>query len=192
MNEKSPAQAAVACGYIGNPSHAEAAHASGVYYFECYDAEGNLKWKDQINNLVTTQGGNYLLDTGLRSQVAITAWFIGLISSVGYTAVAIGDTAAQINGTNGWKEAGPTNAPNYGTARPALTVAVAASAKTLTASAPSSYTFSNGGTIKGAFLGSASAKDAVTGSLYSAGLFAGGDRLVALNDQINVTYAASV
>jgi hypothetical protein len=150
------------------------------------------KWSEHYPNVVTTEGGNYLLDCGLRAQAQITAWFLGLITSTSFTAVAAADTAAQINGTNQWKEAGATTGPNYTGTRQALTVGNAASAKTLTASAVSSFPMLAAGTIKGTFLASASAKDATTGKLYSAGLFTSGDKVLGNGDTLQVTYAASV
>jgi hypothetical protein len=117
----------------------EEAHAHGRYTVECIGADGALKWRDVIDNVVTTEGKNKALDVHLRAQAAITAWFLGLISSVSFSAVAAADTAAQINGTNGWKEAGPTNAPNYTGNRQALTVANAASAGSLASSTAASF-----------------------------------------------------
>ena len=34
----------------------------GYYTVECYDADGNLKWSDDIHNLVVTVGKNDMLD----------------------------------------------------------------------------------------------------------------------------------
>jgi hypothetical protein len=151
------------------------------------------KWREKYPNVVTTEGGNYLLDTGLRNQAAIATWYLGLIAATGYTAVAAADTAAQINGTNQWKEAAGTTGPNYGAAtRQALTVGNAAAAKSLASSATSNFTMSAAGTIKGTFLASSNVKDGVAGKLYSAGLFASGDKVLGNGDTLQVSYTASV
>lgn len=170
----------------------EQANATGVFTAELYDKHGNLKWSETFPNIVTTQGKNFLLDNGLAGVGYTATFFLGLISSVSYTAVAATDTAAQINGSNGWKEAGVTNAPTYSGARKTA-VWSAASAGSKALSAALSFTFTGSGTVKGAFLVTASAVDAVTGSLYSAGLFTGGDRSgIISGDVLNVSYTASL
>lgn len=183
---------AVGCSLAMGEGASEQLKTIGRYKVTCYDKDGNLKWEDHINNLVTTQGKNDLLDKYLAGSAYTAAFYCGLISSVSYTGVAAGDTAAQINGTNAWKEAGPTNAPNYGAAtRPAFTFASASAGSKATSSA-SSFTFSSAGTVKGAFASTVSTKEGTTGVLLSAGLFSGGDKIVAASDTLNVSYTLSV
>jgi len=173
---------------IRGAKNMESVHASGTYEVTCHDTSGNLLWKDEIQNLVTTVGKNDLLDKYLAGTSYTATWYVGLISSVSYSAVAVGDTASS---HAGWREAGPTNAPNYDEAtRPAATFASASGGSKSTSSA-SSFTIASSGTVKGAFLISNSTKDGTTGILYSAGLFTGGDKSVADGDVINITYTAS-
>jgi hypothetical protein len=160
-----------------------------TFNVECFDADGNLKWEDQFRNLVTTGGRNDLLDKYFSGATYTATWFFGLISSVGYSAIAVGDTMAS---HAGWTEAGPTNAPNYsqGT-RPSVAFA-AATAGSKATSAASVFSITATGTVKGAFVTSVSTKDGTTGILYSAALFTGGDRAVQNLDTLNVTGTWSI
>lgn len=173
----------------------ETAHAEGVYVVECV-RDGEVIWRDAIENTVMTEGKNLALDTYLAGAAyTVVGPFMGLISSVSFTAIAAGDTAAQINGTNGWKEAGGGTAPTYsGNRKTAAWSAASAGSKAL--SAALSFGISGTGTVKGAFLiygtGAVNTKDDVNGKLYSAGLFTGGDRAVLNGDTLNISYTASL
>lgn len=161
----------------------------GVYNVQCFDVHGKLKWDDRIENLVVIQGKNHALDNYLAGAAYTASFFYGLISSVSYTVIAAGDTAAQINGTNQWKEAGPTNAPNYTSAtRPAATFGAAATGGSKTASVAASFILSGAGTVKGAFLSTSSVKEGTSGALISAGTFSGGDKVLGIGDEIKVSY----
>jgi hypothetical protein len=167
--------------------------AHGRYDVVCYGPDGKEKWRDVIDNLVTTQGKNYALDTYL-AMGAGGVTHMGLISSTSFSALAATDTAAQINGSNGWKEANTTgNTPTYTGNRKICTWS-AASAGTKALTIGLLFSFSGAGTVKGGFItiGSTSTPGATTGFLYSAGLFTSGDRVVAIFDTIQVSYTASL
>ena len=163
---------------------AEQARATGVYTVECYGADGQLKWSDRIDNLVTTAGKNDALDKYLAGSAYTAAWYLGLIDSTGYSAVAAGDTASS---HAGWAE---STAYSQST-RPAASWASASGGSKALSSA-ASFSINATATIKGAFLVSNSTKSGTTGVLYSAGLFSGGDRTVANGDTLNVSYTASL
>lgn len=147
-----------------------------------------VAWSEEVDNLVTTGGKNDLLDKYFAGSSYTATWFCGLISSVSYTAVAVGDTMAS---HSGWTEAGGTNAPTYTGNRPALAFSSASAGSKATSSA-SSFTFTGTGTIKGMFGTTITTKDGTTGVLYNAVLFTGGDRAVVSTDVVNVsvTYSA--
>jgi len=183
------ASAASNAGITSNGVHNEGANASGNYHVQCFDIDGNLKWEDTIKNLVTTVGKNFALDTLMAGSAYTATWYLGLISSVSYTAVAAGDTMAS---HAGWTEAGAANAPTYSQGARPTAAWSAASAGSKALSAALSFSITSAGTVKGCFLNSVSTKDGTTGTLYSAGLFSGGDKVLSNGDSLAVSYTASM
>ena len=183
MQETNNAAAAIGAG-IGK-AHSEGARAEGRYQLECRDSSGNLKWADQIDNLVTTAGKNDALDKYLAGSGYTAAWYLGLIGATSYTTgPTAGDTAAS---HGGWVED-----VNYSQAsRPtAAWSAAAAGSKALSSAA--AFTANASTTIKGCFLISNATKGGTTGVLYSAGTFAGGDKVLQSGDSLSVSYTASL
>lgn len=171
----------------------EQALAQGVFTCECYDSEGNLKWRDEFHNTVMTQGKNTALDAFLAGAAyTVTGPFMGLISSASYSAITAADTMAS---HAGWLEAGNANAPTYTSPRKTA-VWSAASAGSKALSAALSFAITGTGTVKGAFMtygtGAVSTIDSTAGSLLSAGLFSGGDRAVVNGDVLNISYSLAL
>jgi hypothetical protein len=171
----------------------ESAEAHGRYVIECIGADGRLKWRETINNVVATVGKNLALDTFLAgSGYTVTGPYMGLISSVSYSATAAADTMAS---HSGWLEAGGTNLPTYsGNRKTAVWAAATAGSKAL--SAALSFAITASGTVKGAFLcygsGASATKDNTSGVLWSAGTFATGDKAVVNADTLNVNFSTSL
>lgn len=144
-----------------------------------------LKWRDTIENVVTTVGKNNMLDNHLAGSSYTAAWFMGLISSVSYTSgPAAGDTMAS---HGGW-----TEDTNYAAAtRPAPSFSAASGGSKATSSNVS-FSMNATATIKGCFLNSVNTKGGTTGTLFSAGLFTGGDQPVVNGNTLNVSYTATL
>jgi hypothetical protein len=171
----------------------ESAQAEGVYTFKCFEYEGGpLLWEDKIDNVVCTLGKNLMLQTALTgSAYTVTGPYMGLISSIGYTAVAAADTMAS---HAGWNEAGSTNAPTF-----AARVAPAfgtASAGAISTSTPTSFTMTGAGTLVGAFItygtGAVTTLMSTAGTLLSAGAFTGGNQPVNSGNVVQVSYSLSL
>ena len=161
----------------------------GRFDVQCFDKDGNLKWEDTIDNTVMTLGKNEILDKFYAGSAYTAALYMGLISSVSYASVpVVGDTQSS-HAT--WTECGATNAPNYSSGT-RVAVAWNAAAAGSKASTATSFTFSNGGTVKGCLISTNNTKDGTTGILVSAGLFTGGDRVVVNTDVLNVTYTSTL
>lgn len=171
----------------------ESANAEGVYHVECYGPDGKLKWSDIIGNTVVTVGKNLALDTYLAGAAyTVVGPYMGLISSVSFTAISAADTMAS---HTGWTEAGNANAPTYTSPRKTAAWS-AASGGSKALSAALAFAITSSGTVKGCFLvygsGALTTIDNTAGTLYSAGLFSGGDKVVGNGDTINVSYTASL
>jgi len=158
---------------------------SGYYVVECHGADGQLKWKDDIHNLVTTVGLNLTMDTVL-GNVAAGAVVMGL---KGTGTPVLADTQAS---HASWLEVGGTNAPTYTGNRqtPTFGSAVAGAKATST---PLVFSMTGSGTVAGCFIniGGSATKDDTTGTLFSAGDFTAGSKTVTNGDTLSVSYTAT-
>ncbi len=161
----------------------------GSFEFTCYDADGNVRWKDKIENTVVTVGKNDMENKYFAGSSYTATWYMGLISSVGYSAIAAADT---MSSHAGWQEAGNANAPTYSQAnRPTVTFNAAASGN-VSSNGTVAFSITGNGTAKGAFMTTVNTKDGTTGTLFSAGLFTQGDRVVVNGDTINGSYTLAL
>ena len=167
---------------------------SGYYITKCYDKDGNLKWSDYIQNVVTDQGRNHMLGVQFKSVTQVTARYIGMISSVkgsnSYATVANTDTQAS---HSNWAQCNSNNAPNFSQLSNRLVTFATAASKAIASSNATVFSITSSGTVKGAFLTSNPNKSnagagPTTGTLYSAGLFSAGDKVVSNGDTLNVSY----
>ena len=165
-------------------SHKEATSISGYYTVECFN-NGQLKWKDDIHNLVTTVGKNFTMDTTLGN----TAGGADVMGLKGTGTAVVADTQAS---NASWLEVGLANAPTYTGNRPTPTFS-AASAGAKTTSSAVTFAITSSGTVAGCFIniGGSATKDNTTGTLFSAGDFTAGSKTVTSGDTLSVTYTAT-
>jgi hypothetical protein len=170
---------------IRGAANSEATSISGYYTVECYDVNGNLKWKDDIHNLVTTVGKNKTMDTVL-GNTAGGAIVMGL---KGTGTAAVGDTQGS---HAGWLEVGGANAPTFSGSRPTPSFSAASAGAKATSSAVT-FSMTGSGTVAGCFIniGGSATKDDTTGTLFSAGDFTAGSKTVTSGDSLSVTYTAT-
>lgn len=168
-------------------------HIIGWWTVECLDADGNIVWSKEFPNTVATVGKNAMLDNALAgSAYTVTGPFVGLISSTSFSAISAADT---MSSHAGWLEAGNANTPHYSGSRPtAAWSAASAGAKALSTAAV--FNMTGSGTVKGAFMaygsGASATIDNTSGTLFSAGLFSGGDQAVVNGNVLNVSYSVSL
>lgn len=150
----------------------------GIFNAICLDRFGQVKWTDIAKNAFTDEGLNHVLDVLAHGATQTNPWYIGLIGSTAYSALAAGDTLAS---HAGWTEEIPTSA-----ALRLEWTEGAASSKSMTNSATVDFAINASKTIKGAHL--ASAASGTSGILLCTGLFTEGDRAVVSGDTLKITY----
>lgn len=149
---------------------------SGYMKIVCRDKDGNVKWVEEGPNLVVNTGIDYILGTAILDSATI---YVGLTN--GSPTPAAADTMAS---HGGWTEAAGYTA---GT-RPLWSQGAAASQAVTNASAVSFTMDGTDTTIGGAFLTTDNTKDGTTGTLIAVKAFTGGNKTVANNDTLDVTY----
>ncbi len=147
------------------------------YEVECIGPDGVARWRDAFDNLVTTAGKNFLLDTVFKGSAYTAAWFLGLKGS---GTAAAGDTLAS---HAGWSEVTP-----YTGNRPGITFGTTSAGSNTATAVGYSITAAGPTTVAGAFV--ASAASGTSGTLYSVGDFAAA-RSVLAGDTLNVTLTLS-
>lgn len=149
------------------------------YEIECFDKDGNFKWRDVAENIVPDAGLNDLLDKYLKGSAYTAAFYVGLTD--GTPTTAAGDTMAS---HAGWSEV-----TAYSEAvRQTLTLGSVA-AKSVDNSASKAVFSINADTttIGGAFIATNNTKGGSTGVLYSVAAFSAGNKGLDNGDTLNVT-----
>ena len=161
----------------------EAIALGDLFEVECYDKHGNLKWEDTIKNLVVDVGLDDVLDKYLKGTTYTAAHYVGLTD--GTPTVIAGNTMAS---HAGWAEVQLYDEAN----RPTATWG-AVSGKSVDNSANKAvFTISTDATtIGGCFICTSNTKGESSSTLYGAGAFTAGDKLLDDGDVLNVTVTAT-
>jgi hypothetical protein len=177
--------ASVRAAMAAGANMSEACNVEGRYSMQCHDADGKLLWSEEFDNVVTTVGQNQLLTSGV---VGSTPAFMGLISSISFSTPLVTDT---MTSHSEWLEADDTNAPEYSGNRPTLGFGTP-SAGSIATTGTTTFTFTNSGSVAGAFVvfgsGAVSTQASTTGILLSAGAFSAGTQPVISGNTVTVSY----
>jgi hypothetical protein len=180
-----------------NAINNETVGIEGAYHVVCRDKDGNVKWEEQIPNLVNAIGKELMLDTLLKgTSYTVVGPFLGLIGGASPTFLA----ADTMTSHSGW-----TEFTNYtvggsavrGTAVFGSATSAGLSPANVTTSAASAITYTitgAGGTVSGCFLvtgsGASSTQGNTSGTLYSAGAFTTA-KITTAGDTVSVTYSTT-
>jgi len=147
------------------------------YVIECIGADGQLKWREDFHNLVTTVGLNDLLTQYFKGSAYTAAFYVGVTGAT--PTFAAGDTMAS--------HAGWTESAAYSQAtRPALTLGTASAGSIDNSASKAQFSINATATVGGAFISTNNTKSGTTGILYGGGAFSEGNRSVVNGDTINV------
>ncbi len=144
---------------------------------------------DQGGNTFTTEGMARILNIVFRAQTTEAAIYVGIFKS--NVTPAVGDTAAAKLGAAGtYGECQDADYDSPATNKPAYTIASTSTASCTNAASAASFTMNASITVYGAFLSTAAAKTATTGTLFCAKAFSS-SRAVIADDVLSVTYVIS-
>jgi len=188
LTENSQTSDSVSAGLVAKTGFSSSARGGGVFHVQCFDKDGNLKWEDQMHNLVVNEGLQDMNTQYFKGSTYTAAFYLGLITGpASGTSYVAGDTLAT---HGGW-----TEFTNYSGSRKAITFGTATTADPSVISnsaSPAQFSISGaGGVVAGAFL--CTVASGTSGVLFSEADFQSpGDRTVVSGDTLNVTYTFSL
>jgi hypothetical protein len=170
----------------------------GYYHVVCRDAQGNLKWEEEMPNLVVQSGKELMLNTLLRTPATYTTLgpYLGL-TNASLTPAATDTIANIVSGSKEFTNYTVLGSAVRGTAsfNPASSLnATPNNVTTCTANAIVYTITGAGGSVYGCFLitgiGASSTFSSTAGVLYSEGNFSVA-KAVTAGDTVSVTYSTT-
>ena len=170
----------------------------GYYHVECRDAQGNLKWEEEVPNLVVAIGKQLMLDTFLRTSGTYTTVgpFLGL-TNASLTPAATDTMTTLVGGGKEFIAYTVGGSAVRGTAAFAASTSTGATPSNVTSSTATAITYTitgAGGTVYGCFLvtgtGAVNTQSSTAGTLYSEGNFSVAKATTA-GDTVSVTYSTT-
>lgn len=153
-----------------------------VFIFEAFDPDGNLKWREEVPNLVVNEGLDDILAKYYKGSSYTAAHYVGLTD--GTPTVDAGDT---MGSHPGW-----TEVTDYDeAARPDFTPGTVSGQSVDNSGSKATFTINSSVTIGGGFLTTDSTKGGTASTLVGAAAFSGGDRSLQSGDTLNVTVTAT-
>lgn len=149
-----------------------------TWRFEALDVNGNVKWIEEVNNLVVNAGLNDLLTQYFKGSAYTAAWYVGISDSS--PVFSASDT---MSGHGGWTESTAYDEA----ARQTLSLGTVSGQSVNNSASKATFTIDTNSTvIGGAFLTTASDKGGSTGTLYGGAAFSS-DKTLDDDDVLNVT-----
>jgi len=137
----------------------------GKFEIEHYDRQGKLLDKQTCPNGITNVGKNYILDTMFnnQTQIAQSAWCIGLIDNAGGPVLSASDTMSS--------HAGWTELTAYTESTRVAWGSGSSSGQSTTNATPATFDMNATNTVYGIFINSNNTKGGTSGTLWSTAAF---------------------
>jgi hypothetical protein len=148
----------------------------GVFKFELI-RDGEVIATETVENTVTNEGRNKLLDVGFHGVTPVNPWYIGLIN---------GTSASNLNTDTMVSHSGWTEFVGYSESTRQSWATAPAASQQVASSAAAVFSVNASGDVQGFFISSVSTKSSTTGTLWSSSLFS--STPVTSGDQVKVTY----
>lgn len=149
---------------------------AGKYFYECFDRNGKLKWKEETKNSITKEGLNHFIDVVLEAATPVAQWYVGIYTA--YTGNVLDLTGGDVGGNLTHFTNYTGNRKAYNGVRTGQTITNVLS--------KASFAILASGTIAGSFLANSASGTVVT--LLSVDGFTTGAKAVSNGDTLNVTY----
>ena len=169
----------MAAGAMAGAGLNEGVTFDNTWRFEARDPDGNIKWVEEVNNIIVNTGLDNILDEYYKGSAYTAAFYVGLTD--GTPTVAAGDTMAS---HAGWVEV-----TAYDEAvRQDLTLGSVSSQSVDNTASKAVFTISaDSTTVGGGFIATNSTKGGSTGTLVGAAAFTAADKSLDDNDTLTVT-----
>jgi hypothetical protein len=136
----------------------------GEHRLVCRNPDGKVVWVETVRNGITAAGLAALLQDFFAAGPQKTAWYMGLIDNVNFSALSADDTMSSHAGWQEFSDYVGATRPQWST----LSVAGAVIANT----SPVQWTFSVTRTARGIFVASSGVKGEAASTLWSTAAFA--------------------
>lgn len=150
------------------------------------DAAGNIKSREAVNNLVTNEGFDYLLDTALHGSTQISSWYIAPWTT--NTTAAVTHTYATPVNTEATTEINESTRQEWGEGASSSQSITNATAATITATG--AVTIYGIGIVGGGSAATTKGDTAGGGTLFSTALFSS-SKTLASSETLELTYTVS-
>lgn len=188
MEHKVGTDLAVGGAAVGQSNDVEKVTFLHHWKFEAFDSEGNLKWVEEVKNIVVNAGLDDILDKYWKGSAYTAAHYVGLVDGGTSPApsYAAGDT---MSSHTGWTE--QTNYLQSPDVRPTLTLGSVSGQSVDNSASKASFSMAGASpdsiSIAGAFITTDSTRGGTSGTLISVANFTGGTKALNNGDTLNVT-----